>query len=305
MASRGHHACCAESGRAFTLVELLVVIVVISLLASIVTPYLQIAREYARQGDCRARLRNLRTAGAAYASENRNLVPLIHKGDFSAAGEILKSGGAFAGEFMEQNWRVSDKFYANMLKDDNVFQCPSALDNWDYYPKKRGTNYRLTGFALDLGGAWNPSRPPGLPALYPSMMVIGGTVQDSSRNHPPGQVCMAMDWIWPYDGGGGLPFDFKADSGMSLRNHRKGANVLYGSGEVKWVSATSMIQGVGSRYTPPGAYGFREGGLQRTHIFAPDGETVRSGTGPAYRYPNYNMPDDSWADRTSGSGIMW
>ena len=304
MASRGHYDCCHESGRAFTLVELLIVIVIIVLLASIITPYLQIAREYARQSDCRARLRNLRTAAAAYAGENHNLVPLVHKGDFSAAGEILKSGGEFARNFMGQSWRVSDKSYANMLKEDNVFQCPSALENWDYHPKKLGTNYRLTGFALDLGGAWNPKRPRELPALHPSMMVIGGTVQDSGKKHPPGQVCMAMDWIWPYDGGGDLPADFKADFGMSLRNHRNGANILYGSGEVKWVSAASMIRGAGSRYIPPGTYGFREGGVHRTDIFAPDGKTVRSGAGVAYMYPSYSM-GDSWASRTSGSGIMW
>jgi hypothetical protein len=138
------------------------------------------------------------------------------------------------------------------------------------------------------------------------MMVIGGTVQDSRKKHPSGQVCMAMDWIWPYEGGdSSLPYDFKADSGMSLRNHRKGANVLYGSGEVKWVSANSMIQCAGLGYYPPGAYGFRESGFKRTHIFAPDGKTVRSGSGSAYRYPNYSMNDDSWADRASGRGIMW
>jgi len=300
MVNRDHYACCAEPGRAFTLVELLVVIVVILLLASIVTPYFGTARELARQVDCRSRLRGLHTAAASYASENRSLVPLVHKGDFSAAGEILKSGGEFAGKYMAQSWTVSDKFYANMLTDDNVFQCPSALDNRDYHPKKLGTNYRLTGFGLDLGGAWNSSRPSGLPALHPSMAMIGGTVQDSGRKHPPGQVSMAMDWIWP--SGGGLPADFEADSGMSLRNHRKGANVLYGSGEAKWVSAASMIQDDGGRCFPPGVYGFREGGFQSTRIFAPDGKTIQSGTGSAYRYPSYSM-GESWADRSAGSGV--
>ena len=65
---------------AFTLVELLVVIVVISLLASIVTPYVQVAVEQARQSDCRKRLQNLHGAAALYGSENRNLVPIVHDG---------------------------------------------------------------------------------------------------------------------------------------------------------------------------------------------------------------------------------
>ena len=80
--------------------------------------------------------------------------------------------------------------------------------------------------------------------------------------------------------------------------------MLYGSGEVKWVSESDMIVGEGGRYYPPGTYGFREGGMQHTNVFAPDGKTVRSGTGSAYKYPNYNMPE-SWADRSAGVGIMW
>lgn len=304
MASGGYHYGDSNYGRAFTLVELLVVIVIVVLLASIVAPYMQAAREGALQSHCRARLGNLRTAAAVYAADNRNLMPLVHKGDFSATGRILKSGGRFAGQFMGQSWKVSDKSYADMLTDENVFQCPSAADHWDYHPKKLGTNYRLTGFALDLGGAWNPKRPPQCPALSPSMMVIGGTVQDARKKHPPGQVCIAMDWIWPEDGTAGLPADFRADSGMSLRNHSNGANVLYGSGEVRWVSETSMIRATGSRYIPPGTYGFRQGGVHRTDIFAPDGQTVRSGSGAAHRYPNYSM-GDSWASRTAGKGIMW
>ena len=195
MVDRGHHIRCAKPKRAFTLVELLVVIVVILLLASMATPFMGAAIEQARQVDCRGRLRNLHTAAASHASENQTLVPLVHKGDFSSAGEILKSGGEFVGKYMDQSWEVSDKSYANMLSDDNVFQCPSALDNWDYHPKKTSTNYRLTGFALDLGGSWNSSRPSELPALYPSMMAIGGTVQDSRGKHPAGRVCMAMDWM--------------------------------------------------------------------------------------------------------------
>jgi prepilin-type N-terminal cleavage/methylation domain-containing protein len=303
MVNRGHHIRCAKPKRAFTLVELLVVIVVILLLASMVTPFMGAAIEQARQVDCRGRLRNLHTAAASYASENRTLVPLVHKGDFSSAGEILKSGGEFVGKYMDQSWEVFDKSYANMLSDDNVFQCPSALDNWDYHPKKTSTNYRLTGFALDLGGSWNSSRPSDLPALYPSMMAIGGTVQDSRGKHPAGRVCMAMDWISPRSAGG-LPADFQADSGRSLRNHRGGANVLYGSGEAKWVGDGSMVLGERGRYFPRGTYGFREGGFQRTLIFAPDGKVVKSGSGPAYKFPNHNL-GDSWGDRTSGRGIMW
>ena len=293
----------AETKGAFTLVELLVVIVIVMLLAVIVAPAFETAREQARRSNCRSRLKGLHEAAASYASNNRTLAPLVHKGDFSMTGEILRSGGKFAGQYMGQSWEPYDKSYANMLRDDNVFQCPSALDNRDYHPKKRGTNYRLTGFGLDLGGAWNSKRPPGMPALHPSMMIIGGTVQDSGGRHPAGQVCMAMDWISP-PSGASLPSSFGRDAGTSLKNHRDGANVLYGSGAAAWVSERAMILGSGGRYYPPKTYGFREGGYQRTLVFTPDGDTVKSSSGSAHLYPDYSLPD-SWADRGAGAGIMW
>ena len=300
MAHGGHYA---GRGCGFTLVELLVVIVVILLLVTLVAPAIESARELARQADCRGKLKNLHTAAAVYAADNRTLVPLVHKGDFSMTGDILRSGGQFAEKHMGQSWQVSNGSYADMLQDDNVFQCPSTLEKRDYHPKRRGTNYRLTGFALDLGGSWSTRRPPGLPALYPSMMMIGGNVQDAGGKHPAGQVCMAMDWISP-SSGASLPADFQAAAGVSLRNHREGANVLYASGSVEWVGEGSMIVGAGGRYFPPKTYGFREGGFQHTLIFTPDGTTVESSGGAAHLYPDHNTPD-SWADRGAGSGIMW
>jgi len=300
MTNRGRKA---GAGRAFTLVELMVVIVVISLLAMIVAPAFENARELARQSDCRNRLRSLHSAAAAYASANHTLVPLVHKGDFAMTGEILKSGGRFVGKYMGRSWETHNGAYADMLKVDNVFQCPSALEKRDYYAKNLGTNYRLTGFALDLGGSWSSKRPSALPALHPSMMMIGGTVRDARGKHPGGQVCMALDWITP-PSGACLPADFKTSAGTSLSNHRRGANVLYGSGSVQWTGRGSMIVGRDGRYFPPKTYGFREGGFQRTLIFTPDGRTVDSSAGAAHKYPNYSLPD-SWADRAAGAGIMW
>jgi prepilin-type N-terminal cleavage/methylation domain-containing protein len=65
---RGRH-------RAFTLVELLVVIGIIGLLISLLLPTVRIAQDRARRTECSARLRQLTAAVAAYAVENKGRVP--------------------------------------------------------------------------------------------------------------------------------------------------------------------------------------------------------------------------------------
>jgi len=268
--------------RAFTLVELLVVIVIISLLVAILGPSIQVAVEQGRRTKCSSRLQNLHKAAAAYAGANRNLVPVVHDGTgYGATGRILARGGRFAEDYIKQSWEQSGASYANMLTDDNVFQCPAALDHWDHFDKKLGTNYRLSGFGLYTGAGVG---------LRPSTMKIVGTVQSKvGKIHPFGEVAMAMDWIWSRNGSG-LSGSFA--SGMSLANHARGANVLYGSGAVKWVDYESMITipSVDGLIAPPGTYGFFDGGTTGTRIYAPDGEV---------------LPTTGVGDRKPGMGVMW
>jgi len=62
-------------GGAFTLVELLVVMAILALLVAVLLPSLRSAREQARLAVCGTRLSQLGLAVAAYANENRDLIP--------------------------------------------------------------------------------------------------------------------------------------------------------------------------------------------------------------------------------------
>ena len=62
-------------GRAFTLVELLVVVAVVALLVAILLPAMTAARERVRRAQCAANLRQLAAATLAYADHNRGLMP--------------------------------------------------------------------------------------------------------------------------------------------------------------------------------------------------------------------------------------
>jgi prepilin-type N-terminal cleavage/methylation domain-containing protein len=121
--------------KGFTLVELLVVIAIIAILATLLMPTVQRARELANQASCTANLNGIGKAVAMFAAEDTNAkFPLlwttgrpkseINWSNAAKTIELLKSELTGSESAMQNMWIVIDKG----LVSDTAFGCRSDDD---------------------------------------------------------------------------------------------------------------------------------------------------------------------------------
>jgi prepilin-type N-terminal cleavage/methylation domain-containing protein/prepilin-type processing-associated H-X9-DG protein len=118
-----------QTGRAFTLVELLVVIAIIAILAALLLPALSRAKEAARATACLSNLRQVGIALQIYMSDNNNRLPIMR--DVSTDPVVAATN----------TFPAIHRVLAPQLGNTNVLRCPSDGPQF----------YELTGSSY----AWN------------------------------------------------------------------------------------------------------------------------------------------------------
>lgn len=205
----------------FTLIELLIVIAIIAILASMLLPALNKAREKAREITCASNLKSWGVCYQFYLNDNREFFPLCDPARWAGTTGPWKN--MTAAQKTSSRWNSIVFPYMNRkLATTQSMQCPTILSapiSWGIYPIP-GNGY-AQGYALD--GCGNDKS---------KLKIMKNVVR-------PGQTPLLIekysDYAFDYndapDNGGKFNTSLKQSKGLNLFHNQKG-NQMYADGHV-------------------------------------------------------------------------
>jgi prepilin-type N-terminal cleavage/methylation domain-containing protein len=225
----------AVSRRAFTLVELLVVIGIIAVLIAILLPSIARANAAAKRTACLSNLRQVHQMYLLYAMNNSDQVPLAYRDtDGTPTGKIKQFNSMIYSATTKQYVLFGLLYRAGYMKTPLAFYCPAAND-----PQ---SSFNTTA---------NPW-PPG-PDGDPTINVFCGyacrpevALRDDLALAPP------LPKLTKFRNKAILS-DVTTVTQRVITRHVTGINVLFGNGAAKWVDFKVFKDDLAPCKTPPAA----------------------------------------------------
>lgn len=231
---------CRKSDRGFTLIELLVVIAIIAILAGLLLPALDGAKEKGKRAACISNLRQLGIGSIIYAGDNQ---------------DRLFDGVRDAGDSYTMN--ISSYMYEWTTRQygRGVMDCPNlhpvnypgvTITNsnyqpgYGYYP---GYNYMGGKPNMPAASGWeSPIKSTDRPRNPPGVIAVNQLVLFSDMNN----WCPGYFTIAPHGKGGPIRRDgtwwIRPYAGTSLTAGGVGGNVCYLDGSVQWKKLQQMYR---------------------------------------------------------------
>jgi prepilin-type N-terminal cleavage/methylation domain-containing protein/prepilin-type processing-associated H-X9-DG protein len=246
--------------KAFTLVELLVVIGIIALLISVLLPTLAKARESAQRAACLSNLRQVSQMFLIYAAANKDQVALGVRSNvyqdnytirYTQPGQYLSWGPYFKAGFLKQPQYI----YCPSSGQDIFHEFNGASNPWVVDAQGELANFTRAGYGL------RPMASDGRPILWKTSAypVQDPMVDGSNAPWSPWPKLTKFRMR-------ALASDIFATKHRVIWRHKTGINVAYSDGSARWY-LTKPFEKLPTQWTvPPGASNWGTPGVSKLPV---------------------------------------